>query len=144
MRKLLLADDDMDDRLFFQDAIEELFTTNNLITVNDGVELMNFLRATLSELPDILFLDLNMPRKSGFDCLSEIKLNELLKGIPVVIFSTSLDLEVVNKLYDNGAHYYIRKPGNFNILKKVIREATIRLEKDSIIRPERRNFIIHH
>ena len=142
MIKLLLADDDIDDRLFFQDAIEELFVTNNLITVNDGVELMNFLITSLSELPDILFLDLNMPRKSGFDCLSEIKLNDLLKGIPVVIFSTSYDLEVINKLYNNGAHYYIRKPGNFNILKKVIHEATVRLEKESTMRPDRRDFII--
>ena len=84
-----------------------------------------------------------MPRKSGFECLSEIKLNDSLKGIPVVIFSTSLDTDVVNKLYDNGAHYYIRKPGDFNILKKVIHEATIRLGKNKIQQPERIDFIIH-
>lgn len=143
MQKLLLADDDMDDCLFFQEALQDLCLSINLMTVNDGVQLMDFLTSKSNELPDALFLDLNMPRKSGFECLSEIKLNDSLKGIPVIIFSTSLDTDVVNKLYDNGAHYYIRKPGDFNILKKVIHEATIRLGKNKIQQPERIDFIIH-
>jgi response regulator RpfG family c-di-GMP phosphodiesterase len=83
-----------------------------------------------------------MPRKSGFECLTELKGNESLKGIPVVIFSTSLDPEVVNTLYNNGAHYYIRKPGDFNILKRVIEEATSRIDKNKSQRPDRIDFII--
>lgn len=143
MQKLLLADDDMDDRLFFEDAIEELFTSYKLSTVTDGVELMELLSDDSEQLPDILFLDINMPRKNGCECLAEIKANDILKDIPVVIFSTSLDMEIVNKLYENGAHYYIRKPGDFNVLKKVIYQATVLLKEDNINQPERSNFIMH-
>ena len=142
MEKLLLADDDLDDRLFFEDAIEELFTSYKLSTVTDGVELMEVLFDNSEQLPDILFLDINMPRKNGCECLAEIKANDMLKEIPVVIFSTSLDMEIVNKLYENGAHYYIRKPGDFNVLKKVIYQATVLLKEDNINQPERNNFII--
>jgi CheY-like chemotaxis protein len=142
MVHLLLADDDLDDCLFFQEALEELTIVTNLTTVNDGVQLMDFLNAAATALPDALFLDLNMPRKSGFECLTELKGNESLKGIPVVIFSTSLDPEVVNTLYNNGAHYYIRKPGDFNILKRVIEEATSRIDKNKSQRPDRIDFII--
>jgi CheY-like chemotaxis protein len=142
MVHLLLADDDLDDCLFFQEALEELTIVTNLTTVNDGVQLMDFLNAAATALPDALFLDLNMPRKSGFECLTELKGNESVKGIPVVIFSTSLDPEVVNTLYNNGAHYYIRKPGDFNILKRVIEEATSRIDKNKSQRPDRIDFII--
>jgi CheY-like chemotaxis protein len=141
MVNLLLADDDMDDCLFFQEALEELSMAANLSTVNDGVQLMDFLKAAIA-LPDALFLDLNMPRKSGFECLTELKNNKSFKEIPVIIFSTSLDPEVVNTLYNNGAHYYIRKPGDFNILKQVIEEATSRISKNKSQRPERIDFII--
>ncbi len=143
MEKLLLADDDMDDRLFFQDAVDDLRLPITLVTVADGVELMALLTDPSERLPDVLFLDLNMPKKSGYECLSEIKLSDSLKVIPVVIFSTSLDPEVVDTLYDQGAHYYIRKPGDFNILKKVIQEATTLLQKNNFTQPQRCNFIIH-
>ncbi|WP_432221926.1 response regulator [Flavobacterium sp. TMP13] len=142
MEKLLLADDDMDDRLFFQDAVEDLFSTTTLSTVSDGVELMEFLTNNRDQLPDVLFLDLNMPRKSGYECLLEIKSTESLKLLPVVIFSTSLDIDMVNKLYEIGAHYYIRKPGDFSILKKAIYQVTVLLTLDKINQPERSKFII--
>lgn len=142
MHKLLLADDDMDDCLFFQEALDDLCSTAKLVTVNDGVQLMNLLISEVNELPDALFLDLNMPRKSGFECLAEIKRNEDLQNLPVVIISTSLDTEVINRLYQKGAHYYIRKPGDFNILKKVIHEATNRLSNNKLQQPDRSDFII--
>jgi CheY-like chemotaxis protein len=142
MEKLLLADDDMDDRLFFQDAVEDLFSTTTLSTVSDGVELMEFLTKNIDQLPDVLFLDLNMPRKSGSECLLEIKSTESLKFLPVVIFSTSMDIDMVNKLYEMGANYYIRKPGDFSKLKKAINQATVLLTVDKINQPERSKFII--
>ena len=116
---LLLADDDSDDCIFFKDALDDLPVSVNLITVKDGVELMQTLSSNTQQLPDILFLDLNMPRKTGFECLSEIKENERLKHLPIIILSTSLDMKVVNSLHDMGAHYYIRKPGEFKQLKKL-------------------------
>lgn len=141
--RLLLADDDIDDCAFFRDALEDLPISATLLTVNDGVALMNFLSAKSENLPDALFLDLNMPRKSGFECLLEINLTETLKNLPVIIFSTSLNMEVVDLLYQKGAHYYIRKPGEYNKLKKVILEAVILTSKNKSIQPARDQFILH-
>ena len=139
---LLLADDDIDDCIFFKDALEELPLSATLSTVNDGVQLMNYLSAKSNDLPDVLFLDLNMPRKSGFECLSEIKLIDKLKALPVIIFSTSLNLEVVNLLFQKGAHYYICKPGDYDKLKKVILDAILLTSKNKLTQPTRDNFIL--
>ncbi len=141
-QNLLLADDDIDDCMFFKEALTDLDLPVALVAVNDGVELMEFLLKKTDDLPDVLFLDLNMPRKSGFECLSEIKLNEKLKQLPVIILSTSLDLEVANLLYDNGAHYFIRKPGEFAVLKKVIHDALIIVSQNKSKQPSREQFIL--
>src|SRR5665647_2218424 len=85
---ILLADDDTDDCIFFKEALRELLLYTNLTTVQDGEQLMQLLTNETNELPHILFLDLNMPRKNGFECLSEIKQNKNLKDLPVVIFTT--------------------------------------------------------
>jgi CheY-like chemotaxis protein len=139
---LLLADDDIDDCLLFQEALEDLPLEAALDTVNDGVQLMTFLSANSDNLPDFLFLDLNMPRKSGFECLSEIKLIDNFKQLPVIIFSTSLNHDIVNLLYDSGAHYYICKPSNFSALKKVIlKTITLIVDNDSS-QPTKDKFII--
>ena len=107
---ILLADDDSDDCFFFKEALVGSTIPTHLATVPDGEHLMHLLVTTMNELPNVLFLDLNMPRKNGFECLSEIKLSSNLKGLPVVVFSTSFEQEVVNQLYQNGAQYFIRKP----------------------------------
>ena len=142
IHNLLLADDDSDDCLFFQEALDELPIQSILTTVNDGVELMAYLTQTTSKLPKALFLDLNMPLKSGFECLSEIKLIENLKQLPVIIFSTSFDTKVIDSLYANGASYYIRKPGEFDSLKKVINQAISLVDTQNFMQPNRSNFII--
>lgn len=92
---ILLADDDNDDCLLFKDALGDLPLATHLTIVRDGEQLMLLLNAK-EELPDVLFLDLNMPRRNGFDCLSEIKENEKLRSLPVIIFSTSFDPDIVN------------------------------------------------
>lgn len=140
--RLLLADDDMDDCVFFKDALEGLPVAATLITVNDGVKLMNLLTGLADKLPDILFMDLNMPRKTGYECLLEIKMNSHLKHLPVIIFSTSLNSEVVDLLYEKGAHYYIRKPGEFSMLKKVIYKALTMIGKENAKRPAKEKFML--
>ncbi len=139
---LLLADDDSDDCLFFKEALEELPVDASLSTVNDGVQLMDFLSSNSGDLPDALFLDLNMPRKSGLECLTEIKVTDNLKHLPIIIFSTSLDLDVVDSLYEKGANYYIRKPGDFSALKKVIFEAITLTNNANSKHPNREEFIL--
>src|SRR5688572_22324718 len=86
---VLLADDDEDDRLFFKEAFEEIKVKTVVETVNDGVQLMNYLNREDIPLPHVLFLDLNMPRKGGIECLEEIRANDKLKNLTVAIYSTS-------------------------------------------------------
>ena len=121
--KILLADDDTDDCLFFRKALEELLLPAHLTTVPDGEQLMNYLSENSENLPDILFLDISMPRKNGLDCLSEIKQNKKMKDLPVVMLSTSNSKDTINMVFEIGAHVYIHKPGDFAQLKQVIHHA---------------------
>ena len=86
---ILLADDDKDDCMLFKDALEELPLSTSLAIVHNGEQLMHFLNTQMATPPNVLFLDLNMPRKNGLECLTEIKLNKNLAQLPVIIFSTS-------------------------------------------------------
>jgi CheY-like chemotaxis protein len=119
---VLLADDDEDDRLFFREAFQEIKIKTKVKTVNDGVELMNHLSKSGNNLPHILFLDLNMPRKNGMDCLLEIKRSDNLKDIPVAIYSTSASEEDIEDTFVKGANVYIKKPSDFSTLKKILEE----------------------
>jgi CheY-like chemotaxis protein len=130
---IILADDDIDDRFFFDKALKEIPIPNRLTTVNDGEQLMNYLIEHYNDLPDVLFLDLSMPRKTGIECLSEIKENERLKGLPVIMLSTSFprdnkyEQNIIKTLFTIGAMDYIRKPGDYQILKQVIHAALIKV-----------------
>jgi CheY-like chemotaxis protein len=121
--KILLADDDIDDCLFFRRALKELSVSTHLEIVNDGEQLMEYLAENSDHLPLVLFLDINMPRKNGTECLTEIKQNEKLKDLPVIMFSTSNSRGTVNTLFKSGAHVYIHKPNDFAQLKQVIHHA---------------------
>lgn len=143
-RYILLADDDEDDCFLFQEALSEISLSTRFVTVHDGEQLI--LKLGKDELPMVLFLDLNMPRKDGFQCLQEIKQNKKYQQLPVVIFSTSFQPDVVNKLYESGAHYYIRKPSNFEDFKRVIHCAIKLLERTSspqdMKRPPKEEFVL--
>lgn len=117
---IILADDDEDDRLFFEDAFDELKINTKVSTFKDGLELMNYLNQEDSILPKILFLDLNMPKKSGIECLTEIKKIDRLKDIAIVIYSTSASEEDIENTFVLGANVYIKKPNDFKKLKKVL------------------------
>lgn len=119
---IILADDDEDDRLFFTDAFEEIRISTKVQTFNDGVELMNYLNKDEALLPEILFLDLNMPKKNGIECLHEIKANEKFKNIAIAIYSTSSSEEHIEETFVSGANIYIKKPSDFNTLKKILKD----------------------
>lgn len=128
---ILLADDDTDDRYLFSKALNELSVNANLDSVGNGEELMDFLSLHADNLPHVLFLDLSMPRKNGFECLSEIKENIKYKDMAVIMFTTSYSRDIVYEqgivklLKDMGALDYIRKPNDFEQLKVVIRAALL-------------------
>ena len=117
---IFLAEDDEDDALFFEDAIFELSVDAHLVVLTDGVELMKQLETT-EQLPDIIFLDLNMPRKNGIECLKEIKRNSTLKTIKTVILSTTTDDTEIKKCYSLGADLFISKISNHNEFKLVLK-----------------------
>ncbi|MCC2590954.1 response regulator [Chryseobacterium sp. MFBS3-17] len=117
---IILADDDEDDRLFFTDAFDELKISTKVKTYNDGAALMDYLNSDEAILPEILFLDLNMPKKNGLECLHEIKNNPKLSDIAIAIYSTSSSEEHIEETFVNGANIYIKKPSDFTTLKKVL------------------------
>lgn len=120
---ILLADDDVDDCYFFKRALEELLLPAELLIVNDGEELMKYLSCIKKPLPDIIFLDINMPRKDGTECLFEMKLDAELINIPIVILSTAGERKLIAQVLEIGADVYIHKPNDFSQLKQVIYHA---------------------
>lgn len=122
---ITLADDDEDDRLFFTDAFEELKISTIVNTVNNGRELLNYLNHPKTVLPNIIFLDLNMPILNGIDCLKEIKRDDKFKDIAIAIYSTSSSDQDVENTFVLGANIYIKKPSNFNELKRILSDVVI-------------------
>lgn len=123
---ILLADDDPDDRLLVREAFEESHLLNVLETVEDGEELMNYLhqkgKYAGKPLPNLILLDLNMPRKNGMEALEEIKADTHLRRIPVVILTTSKAEEDIIRTYDLGVNSFIVKPVTFESLVELVKE----------------------
>lgn len=122
-RYIYLADDDSDDRDFFADAMSEIDHGVILKQTPDGIHLMNELLALSNkDLPEFIFLDINMPRKSGLECLQEIRNHENLKGVNVIMLSTSSNPENIQMAFGLGATLYAVKPTSFEKLKSLLDE----------------------
>ncbi|MEC9441367.1 MAG: response regulator [Myxococcota bacterium] len=124
---ILIADDDEDDRLLAEDALRENRLVNDLRFVEDGEELMEYLLQQGkyadprdAPRPGLILLDLNMPKKDGREALQEIKSNDLLRRIPVVILTTSKAEEDILKTYDLGVNSFITKPVTFDGLVELM------------------------
>ena len=125
---ILMADDDADDRLLAQDALQECGISPDLRFVENGEQLLDYLlrRGDYSQpeqapRPALILLDLNMPRKDGREALAEIKNDAQLKRIPVVMFTTSRADIDIDRIYDMGANSFISKPVTFEALVKVMK-----------------------
>ncbi len=141
---ILLADDDEDDRELFSDALREVHSNVKLTTAKNGVDLMRLLESWKGTLPDVIFLDLNMPLKNGFECLDEIKAAEHLKELPVVILSTSSQQETMDILFRKHASMYIKKPGTYPQLRNAI-EQTLKVHLRNLASvQEQDDFIVIH
>ncbi|MBT1707967.1 response regulator [Fulvivirgaceae bacterium PWU5] len=119
LHTIWLVDDDTDDCMLFEDAIAELGVALSIVCVADGADLLNKLRQA-TRPPDLVFLDVNMPIKNGMDCLAEIKRDEQFIRLPVVMWSTSGQPDIVEKAYRLGARLFMKKPHNFNNLKSLL------------------------
>lgn len=118
----MLIDDDADDRMFFADALKQMFSSTLCLEANGGIEALQQLRKA-EQLPDFIFLDINMPRMDGQECLMELKKDAQLKSIPVIMYSTSFTADSINKFYKFGASSYLNKPTDMNKLPAAILEA---------------------
>ena len=126
--RILIADDDEDDRMLIADAFEEARLNNPVDFVEDGEELMEYLNRTgryehLTEddLPGIILLDLNMPKKDGRTALQEIRADKKLHNIPIVVLTTSKSEEDILKTYNLGVNSFITKPVTFDRLVEVVK-----------------------
>lgn len=140
--RILLTDDDQGDRILFTEIFEEMKEKTNVQTLNNGVELMNYLHKNSNPLPDLLFLDLNMHHKNGMECLQEIRGNSEFDEMVITIYSTSNFDKDIDQTFEEGANIYITKPSDFQKLKKVLTKAvsfTLQ-EKDSGFNKE--NFVL--
>jgi CheY-like chemotaxis protein len=137
---VLLADDDDDDRLLFLDVLKEQAVPVNLSVAVNGEVLMGMLAK--SRLPDLIFLDLNMPLKNGFECLDEIRADARMRHVPVIIFSTSSQPSAIDQVYRRGAQLYIRKPNDFAQLKKVINHVLSKQWGTEVFQPPRGEFVL--
>ncbi len=119
--KILVADDDPEDRMLCKDALSEAGLTAGVEFVTDGEELMTYLRSRAYDaawpnvqLPTLVLLDLNMPRKDGREALAEIKADPRLKHIPVIVLTTSRAEEDIARSYNNGANSFVTKPFTYD------------------------------
>ena len=125
---ILMADDDEDDRLLAREALAESRVLNEFFCVEDGIELMRYLRkeahysdGKLYPLPSLILLDLNMPRMDGREALALIKADPALRSIPVIILTTSKAEEDMLRGYELGAASYITKPVTFEKLVELMK-----------------------
>lgn len=125
---IVMAEDDPDDRLLAQEAMEECMLANSLYCVENGEELLDYLRRRgrfsepgVAPRPGLILLDLNMPRMDGREALREIKADPELRSIPVVVLTTSKAEEDIVRSYDLGANSYVTKPVTFEGLVDVMK-----------------------
>jgi len=119
---LVCVDDDEDDRMLFEDAIQELFPNLDLRLYENGIDLVDRLINDISNLPRLIFLDLNMPVKNGFECLEEIRKNNSLRHIPVVVFSTSSSTKDRERSLQLGANHFLTKTNSFGAMRTQLSE----------------------
>ncbi len=119
---ILLVDDDEDDRQFFADALQSLEMSTELVLLTDGQECIEYLGELEDVLPDLIFLDLNMPIMNGVECLETIRGKLGLKKTVVIIYSTSSSYQDIEDTFDKGANVYITKPTSFTDLKNSLRQ----------------------
>ena len=121
---ILVAEDDADDRFLLKKAFEETGISEEIIFVEHGGQVMDYLRknrrTSNSPYPQLIILDLNMPLKDGRQTLKEIRNDEEFKKIPVVIFTTSKNEQIINQCYELGANTYIVKPISFESLTGIV------------------------
>lgn len=119
--KCLLIDDDQDDQEIFEMAVSEISDSIHCVFASDGVEALEELKKD-DFMPDCIFIDINMPRMNGIECLEKIKTIRRLQPVPVCMFSTSADPDIVRRTQQLGANDFIVKPASISVLSKLLEQ----------------------
>lgn len=125
MLNIFIAEDDNDDFEIFKEAIEHILPKFNLLRSSDGKAFLESFSNNVK--PDLIFLDLNIPKKNGVECLVELRKNKSLRSTPIIIYSTSSNFEDIDVCYKNGCNLYLVKPPSFNDLVTQLRKIFFRL-----------------
>jgi CheY-like chemotaxis protein len=136
---ILYADDDPDDSMLFSEAVSQLDVKVSLDIVEDGLSVINHLER---KLPDIIFLDLNMPRKNGKECLHLIRSNKKFSNVPVIIYSTSSAKADIDECYEAGANFYVIKPFHFSDIIATLKKIFGINWKTKFVIPSKQQFVI--
>lgn len=137
---LIITDDDSDDQELFSMAISEISSNIKISLAENGGDLIKKLQE--KELPDLIFLDLNMPGMNGIECLMKIRSNPKSAGLPVLIYSTSANPEQIDEAYKYGANYYLQKPCSYRDIQNLVSKV-FSLSVDQLLnQPDRADFLV--
>jgi CheY-like chemotaxis protein len=140
--KIILTDDDKASQRIFEDALSRIKILADLTTADNGQQLMDKLRDPDEPIPDVIFLDINMPVKDGKECLLEIKSDKNLKHIPTVIYTASDSEKDIEDTYRAGANLYITKPVSFSVLVNIIEKVLTLNWNEYKPKPARQKFFV--
>lgn len=141
--RILLADDDDDDCELFQQALIEVELNAKLTTVEDGDRLMQHLAANEAQHPDLIFLDINLPRKTGKECLKEIRRSKQFQNVPVIMFTTSSHQEDIDETFANGANLYVSKPVFFRDEVEILKKIFLLTGQKDFFKPDKTKFFLN-
>jgi CheY-like chemotaxis protein len=136
---IFFGDDDQEDIDFFKRAINETSEEIKITIAKDGLELLQFLDVVI---PDLIFLDLNMPRMNGVDCLKEIRNRLTCKEVPVIIYSTTAEKSHIEITYALGANMYIQKPPNYGKIKDQLKQTLSLSFNDLCPQPPKEKYFV--
>lgn len=136
---ILLAEDDLDDYKYLVEAFHKLSPEFKIDRAVNGLECITYLKT--KEIPHVVFLDLNMPIKSGMECLKFIRQNDQFNHLPVVIYSTSHYIRDIDTAYKSGANFYIVKPANGENISDILSLAFFNLN-ESTDQPRKEEFVL--
>lgn len=133
---IYLVDDDQEDRMLFRESLDEIEIPVQVHEFDNGVTLIDTLLNPNHALPDAIYLDMNMPLMNGEECIDDIRSENIFSQIPIIIYSTYVDEQMLNRLQKKGANWYLIKPDSFEKLKKLLLKSLEFIQSDSEIKNE--------
>lgn len=139
---VLFVDNDQDDKELFIEAFNAIDPSLKITTTNYAPDLFTKFEDLKYDLPDLIFLDMNMEQKHGLDCLDEIKTIDWLNDIPVIMYSTSVQPSQVQSTYEKGASMYVQKPSSFEEMKSTFSKILSLPTEEYFPQANRENFLM--